>query len=127
MQEYECEGARNHENILEAGFDHFRETLLVLQVLDLLASLVCTSAGFVLVQDKAVQSGHFTLPEDLHETHIQSAKENSTKCCGVKRVFFTKNAFHFHVSRGDPPDIVHDLECVVPVEIVVCINEINSK
>lgn len=82
------------------------------------------------IQDKAVQSGHFNFrTKDLHETHVQFARENSTICCGVKReCFFTKNLSHFHVTRGYPPDIVHDLfEGVVPVEIALCISEIFSK
>lgn len=82
------------------------------------------------IQDKTVQSGHFNIrTKELHETHVTFAKENTTICCGVKReCFFTKNLSYFHVTRGYPPDIVHDLfEGIVPVETALCISEIISK
>lgn len=69
-------------------------------------------------QTKDVKSGAFQLrTRDIHDVHVQSAQENASICCGVKKLcVLTEHLLHFHVSTGYPPDIVHDLfEGVVPV------------
>lgn len=81
-------------------------------------------------QVKDVKSGAFQLrTRDIHDAHVQSAKENATVCCGVKKqCVLTEHLLHFHVSTGYPPDIVHDLlEGVVPVELARCIASLISK
>lgn len=81
-------------------------------------------------QTKDVGSGVFQLrTRDIHDAHVQTAKENESFCCGVKRqCVLTEHLSHFHVSTGYPPDIVHDLfEGVVPVELARCISLLISK
>ncbi|XP_034087444.1 uncharacterized protein LOC117556249 isoform X1 [Gymnodraco acuticeps] len=81
-------------------------------------------------QTKDVQSGAFQLrTRDIHDVHVQSAQENATICCGVKKqCVLTEHLSHFHVTTGYPPDIVHDLfEGVVPVELARCMSLLISK
>ena len=82
------------------------------------------------IKAKSVQSGSFDpRTEDIHEAQIKSAKENAAFCFGVKRgCVFTEKLSYFHVTRGYPPDIVHDLfEGIVPVEIALCVSIFISK
>lgn len=77
-------------------------------------------------QTKDVKSGAFQLrTRIIHDAQVQSAQENATICCGVKKqcVFLTKHLSFFHVSTGYPPYIVH----VVPVELARCIGLLISK
>lgn len=81
-------------------------------------------------QTKDVKSGAFQLrTRDNHDVHVQSAQDNASICCGVKKLcVLTEHLSHFHVSTGYPPDIMHDLfEGVVPVELARCISLLISK
>ena len=65
--------------------------------------------------------GSFDLrAKELHDSHVNSAQQNSSSCFGVKSVMcvMTKNLDHFSVLTGYPPDIMHDVfEGIVPVEL----------
>lgn len=77
-------------------------------------------------QTKDVGSGAFQLrTRDIHDAHVQTAKENESFCCGVKRQCVLTEHL---VSTGYPPDIVHDLfEGVVPVELACCLSLLIKK
>lgn len=84
------------------------------------------------MQGKEVNSGafeHRTI--DTHNQQVQEVKHDPTvaKQYGVKGgCVLTDGLEHFHVVRGYPPDILHDLlEGIVPVELSLCISDMISK
>lgn len=82
------------------------------------------------IQTFSVSSGAFRLrTEELHAEHVRTARETSTHCFGVKRAcLLTEHLSHFHVAKGYPPDIVHDVfEGVVPTELACCLSVLISK
>lgn len=82
------------------------------------------------IQSEYVQSGTFSLrTKEIHEEHIESAKQNGNSCCGVKtNCVFSEHLAYFHVTKGYPPDIAHDLfEGVIPVELAYCLGLLISK
>lgn len=82
------------------------------------------------INSKNVLTGAFEhRNKEQHDSHVKSAQENGTSCFGVKRAcIFTEHLTHFHVTRGYPPDIVHDLfEGIVPHELALCLQLLISK
>lgn len=84
------------------------------------------------IQDKEVSSGTFEpRTADTHNQQVQEVQQDPTlaKQYGVKgRCVHTDSLEHFHVVRGYPPDILHNLfESVVPVELSLCISDLISK
>jgi len=84
------------------------------------------------MQGKEVNSGafeHRTI--DTHNQQVQEVKHDPTvaKQYGVKGGYVLIDGLeHFHVVRGYPPDILHDLfEGIVPVELSLCISDMISK
>lgn len=69
------------------------------------------------------------LDKELYDEEIRKLGENSnghntTRLSGIKReCSFHKQLKHFHITRGLPPDICHDLlEGIVPYELALAIN-----
>ncbi|XP_070410106.1 uncharacterized protein [Nothobranchius furzeri] len=90
---------------------------------------VCTATRSE-IQVTDVRSGSFPLrTKDLHNSHVNSAHQNGSSCCGVKRqCVITKNLAHFSVQTGYPPDLMHDVfEGIVPVELAHCLSLMISK
>lgn len=82
------------------------------------------------IQLHEVRSGTFSLrTKETDETHVREALDSGSSCFGVKRVCpFTEGLSYFHVLRGYPPDIAHDLfEGIVPVEIAQCLTLLVLK
>lgn len=80
------------------------------------------------MQAKEVNSGAFEPRTiDTHNQQVQEVKQDPTvaKQYGVKGgCVLTDGLGHFHVVRGYPPDILHDLlEGIVPVELSLCISD----
>ena len=69
--------------------------------------------------------------KDTYNFHVRQVKQNPdySKLCGIKsECVFHKYLEYFHVTRGLPPDVCHDLlEGIVPYEIALCLeNFIHS-
>lgn len=82
------------------------------------------------IQTHSVSSGAFRLrTKECHEEHVKCAGETSTHCFGVKGpCVLTQHLSHFQVTKGYPPDIVHDIfEGVVPVELACCLSVLISN
>lgn len=84
------------------------------------------------MQDKEVSSGYFeSRTVDTHNQQVQEVRQDPTvaKQYGVKGgCVLTDPLEHFHVVRGYPPDILHDLlEGTVRVELSLCISDLISK
>lgn len=83
------------------------------------------------IQQQEVSSGFFHLREkNGHDMHVQEVMKDSSssQTSGVKGpCLLTKSLEHFHVVKGYPPDILHVLEGIVPVELSLCLTELISK
>ncbi len=83
-------------------------------------------------QEQEVHSGAFELRDkDRHDRQVQEVMEDPelSRTYGVKQECpLTANLEHFHVVRGYPPDLMHDLlEGIVPVELSLCLSHLISK
>lgn len=83
------------------------------------------------MQATEVNSGAFEPHTiDTHNQQVQEVKQDPivAKRYGVKGGLCIDSLEHFHVVRGYPPDILHDLlEGIVPVELSLCISDMISK
>ena len=69
--------------------------------------------------------------KNSHDRHVQEVRKDSSlsQNSGVKEQCpLTKSLKHFHVVKGYPPDILHDvLEGIVPVEVSLCLTDLIAK
>lgn len=83
-------------------------------------------------QSVEVRSGAFPRrTKEAHALHLQTLKENPqlNNCFGVKKQCpLTEKLSSFHVVRGYPLDLAHDLfEGIIPVEIALCLSVLIKK
>lgn len=84
------------------------------------------------IQQNDACSGVFQIRDQInHDRHVQDVLKDPQFCqnTGVKGVCpLTEKLEHFHVVKGYPPDILHDvLEGIVPVELSLCLSELISQ
>lgn len=84
------------------------------------------------IQQQEVSSSLLELREiNGHDMHVQEVMKDSSssKTSGVKGPYpLSKSLRYFHVVKGYPPDILHDvLEGIVPVELSLCLTDLISK
>lgn len=83
-------------------------------------------------QEQMVCPGAFELRnKDNHDRQVQEVLKDPElgRTYGVKKECpFTAKLEHFHVVKGYPPDLMHDLlEGIVPMELSLCLSDLISK
>lgn len=90
----------------------------------------CTAQS-CLIQTQEVKLGTFEArTREGYQLQVTTAQKEGVSCFGVKKkaCVLTDRLSQFDVTRGYPPDIVHDLfEGIVPVELARCITVLLSK
>lgn len=83
-------------------------------------------------QEQEVRSGAFELRDkDRHDRQVQEVMEDpelGRTYCVKKECPLTAKLEHFHVFKGYPPDLMHDLlESIVPIELSLCLSDLISR